>query len=277
MTETDLTPSKARHLHRFYRAFLALSGSKRVVDKYPELLFRNGLVDLAFPQACKIVIIRNGADICRSIETWSSKNGTSQADWWGRDGQKWDLLVDQLIRPDPHFAPLIPVLGQLDAQVDRAAVEWIVSMRQALDLQSTAAGALYFIRYEDLVANPEQQMKDLLKFCNLADDPVVIRYAKSQAPEEFASLMESLGRRVDSLACVAVNHQSLNPVVRDLQEKGVPVFSLLNDFAQGIRRNYVGSNNVKIGRIAAWMISKTVKQPGSWPSSLGATAGMDMT
>jgi LacI family transcriptional regulator len=51
-------------------------------------------------------------------------------------------------------------------------------------------------------------------------------------------------------------------VVRDLQDKGVPVFSLLNDFAQGIRRNYVGSNNVKIGRIAAWMISKTVKQPG---------------
>ena len=90
----------------------------------------------------------------------------------------------------------------------------------------------------------------------------VIRYAKSQAPEEFASLMESLGRRVDSLGCVAVNHQSLNPVVRDLQDKGVPVFSLLNDFAQGIRRNYVGSNNVKIGRMAAWMISKTVKQPG---------------
>ena len=90
----------------------------------------------------------------------------------------------------------------------------------------------------------------------------VIRYAKSQAPEEFASLMESLGRRVDSLACVAVNHQSLNRVVQDLQEKGVPVFSLLNDFAQGIRRNYVGSNNVKIGRVAAWMISRSVKQPG---------------
>ncbi|MGI3186855.1 LacI family DNA-binding transcriptional regulator [Nioella aestuarii] len=90
----------------------------------------------------------------------------------------------------------------------------------------------------------------------------VIRYAKSQAPEEFASLMESLGRRVDALACVAVNHQSLNRVVQDLQAKGVPVFSLLNDFAQGIRRYYVGSNNVKVGRVAAWMISRSVKQPG---------------
>lgn len=89
-----------------------------------------------------------------------------------------------------------------------------------------------------------------------------IRYAKSQAPEEFASLMASLGRKVDSLACVAVNHQHLNRVVQELKDKGVPVFSLLNDFAQGIRRNYVGTNNVKVGRVAAWMMSKTVKQPG---------------
>jgi len=90
----------------------------------------------------------------------------------------------------------------------------------------------------------------------------VIRYAKSQSPEEFADLMERLGRKVDSLACVAVNHQRLNRVVQDLKERGVPVFSLLNDFAQGIRRSYVGMNNVKVGRVAAWMISKTVTQPG---------------
>lgn len=179
MTASDLSRSKMRQLHRFHRAFLALSGSKRVVDKYPELLFRDSLLDKAFPQASKIVIIRNGADICRSIEAWSSRNGTTQADWWGRNGQKWELLVDQLIRPDPHFAPLLPVLGQLTNQIDRAAVEWIASMRQAQDLQRNAAGDLHFIRYEDLVSDPAHHMQGILNFCGLSDDPVVIRYAKS--------------------------------------------------------------------------------------------------
>ena len=40
------------------------------------------------------------------------------------------------------------------------------------------------------------------------------------------------------------------------------MFSLLNDFAQGIRKHYVGLNNLKIGRLAAWMITKTVHEPG---------------
>jgi len=42
----------------------------------------------------------------------------------------------------------------------------------------------------------------------------------------------------------------------------VPVFSVLNDFAQGIRKNYLGLNNMKVGRLAAWMITNTVRDPG---------------
>lgn len=90
----------------------------------------------------------------------------------------------------------------------------------------------------------------------------VIRFAKSQSPEEFASLFRSMGPRVDALGALAVNHQSLDHVVEDLDRDGVPVVSLLNDFAQGIRRSYVGTNNIKIGRQAAWMICKTCAAPG---------------
>ena len=90
----------------------------------------------------------------------------------------------------------------------------------------------------------------------------VIRYATSQSPDEFAEILADLGRRVDVVAAVAVNHQKLNQVVLDLKARGVPVFSLLNDFAQGIRRNYLGMNNMKIGRVAAWMVTKVVQQPG---------------
>jgi hypothetical protein len=97
MTGADGQNGRAQRLRRFYQTFLSLSFSRRVVDKYPELLFRNGLIDAAFPDACKIVLLRNGADICQSIENWSGAHGDAEVDWWGLDDQKWRLLVDQLV------------------------------------------------------------------------------------------------------------------------------------------------------------------------------------
>lgn len=90
----------------------------------------------------------------------------------------------------------------------------------------------------------------------------VIRFAQSQSPHEIAQLLRDVGGRVDALAAIAVNHRMLDQVVQDLQDAGVPTFSLLNDFAQGIRRNYIGLNNMKVGRQAAWTITRTCSTLG---------------
>ena len=42
----------------------------------------------------------------------------------------------------------------------------------------------------------------------------------------------------------------------------MPVFSLLSDFAAGVRQGYVGMHNGKVGRTAAWMIGRCAKRPG---------------
>ncbi|MDU8912005.1 LacI family DNA-binding transcriptional regulator [Aestuariicoccus sp. MJ-SS9] len=89
-----------------------------------------------------------------------------------------------------------------------------------------------------------------------------IRYASSQSPAEYAELLTDLGARCDAVACGAVNDQRLSQIVQDMKENGVPVISMLNDFAQGIRKNYIGLNNMKVGRLAAWMITKTSPQAG---------------
>lgn len=90
----------------------------------------------------------------------------------------------------------------------------------------------------------------------------VIRFASSQSPDEFASLLVDLGKSCDAVACVAVNHHRLDQAVQDLKARGVPVFALLNDFAKGIRRNYLGLNNMKVGRQAAWMVTRTARAAG---------------
>ena len=90
----------------------------------------------------------------------------------------------------------------------------------------------------------------------------VIVFSASQAPSDFAGLIEGLAGRVDAVAATAVAHPEITETVQRLKDRGVPVVAVLNDFAQGVRQNYVGLNNVKVGRVAAHMIATSVHHHG---------------
>ncbi|QYK42152.1 MAG: LacI family DNA-binding transcriptional regulator [Paracoccaceae bacterium] len=89
-----------------------------------------------------------------------------------------------------------------------------------------------------------------------------IEFATSQSPADFAALIDGLAGRVDAIAATAVTHPEVTEAVMRANARGIPCFALLNDFAQGVRQNYLGLNNMKIGRIAAHMIAQTMHQPG---------------
>lgn len=91
---------------------------------------------------------------------------------------------------------------------------------------------------------------------------VLIEFATSQTPADFAGLMDGLAGRVDAVAATAVTHPDVTDAVMRLNARNVPCFALLNDFAQGVRQNYLGLNNMKVGRIAAHMIVTATHQPG---------------
>lgn len=87
-------------------------------------------------------------------------------------------------------------------------------------------------------------------------------FSPSQTPADFAEAMETLSADVDVLGATAITHNTITEKIEDLQARGVPCFSVFNDFAQGVRQSYVGLNNVKVGRIAASMIATAVHRPG---------------
>jgi LacI family transcriptional regulator len=91
---------------------------------------------------------------------------------------------------------------------------------------------------------------------------VQVAFATSQSPRDFTALMEGLAPRVDVIAATAVTHPDVTDAVTRLNERGIPCFSLLNDFAQGVRQNYIGLNNLKVGRIAAHMMATAAHQVG---------------
>jgi LacI family transcriptional regulator len=87
-------------------------------------------------------------------------------------------------------------------------------------------------------------------------------FAASQAPGEVAGLMRKMAGRCDVIAATSVNHPDITSAVEDLKTQGVPVYALLSDFAQGVRAGYVGLDNLRAGRIAAWTIGLAAKGPG---------------
>ncbi len=96
-------------------------------------------------------------------------------------------------------------------------------------------------------------------------------FASSQAPGEVAGLLRSMGTRCDVIAATAVNHPEITAAVEELKTKGIPVFALLSDFAQGVRAGYLGLNNLKAGRVAGWMIGLAAKRPGKVAIFVGGT------
>lgn len=89
-----------------------------------------------------------------------------------------------------------------------------------------------------------------------------IEFAVSQSPSEVSNLLLGMAGRVDAVAATAVNHHAITEAVTQLRDQGIPTFALFSDFAQGVRMNYIGTNNLKVGRVAAWMLSTAAPRPG---------------
>jgi LacI family transcriptional regulator len=91
---------------------------------------------------------------------------------------------------------------------------------------------------------------------------LVLEFSVSQSPSDMAGLLRQMRGRCDVLAATAVNHPEVTAAVEELKEAGLRVFSLLSDFAQGVRAGYLGLNNLKIGRTAGWMVALSARRPG---------------
>ena len=87
---------------------------------------------------------------------------------------------------------------------------------------------------------------------------LIIDFLPNQNPGEIVEKLISAGTRAQAVAVTSIDHPRITEAVAQLRAKGVPVFSLLSDFAQGIRHGYVGVNNLRVGRTAAWMIARNL-------------------
>jgi hypothetical protein len=183
LDESDADQEVKRNAHRLFGAYLTTVLSSRLVDKYPELLFRIPFVREIFPDARFIFLVRNGWDTCSSIDKWSARCGEQENgevhDWWGVDQRKWNIMLEELIEPDPYFSGLKTVIHTLEKHTDMAALEWIVTMREGLQRLQDNPDCIHMVRYEELADSPREILSGIASFAGLAEDETFLRYGES--------------------------------------------------------------------------------------------------
>lgn len=203
MDAMDATPAMSLRARRLFSRYLTLTGSSRVVDKYPELIFRVGYVRALFPDAKFIFVTRSGTDVVPSVVKWSErlgvKSGLRTDDWWGRNDIKWHYLRTQLILGDATYASVWPLATPDLDHTNRAALEWIVTMREGLAQEQRYPGAVLRVAYETLLDDPAGALERLQWQCGLEPDVRVTDYAKKRLYDNPAKGWPELHPAVDAL------------------------------------------------------------------------------
>ncbi|MBX7500025.1 sulfotransferase [Qipengyuania sp. YG27] len=180
---SEATPAQQRKIGKVYRWVSRMTGRSRVVDKYPELVFRIPYVTQLFPKARFVAIVRDGVDTVASVEFWSQRKsetvGEDRHDWWGLNDRKWQCLVRDIVPEHADLAPHSERLAATNNHLDRAAVEWIVSMREARAAARDFPEHVHMLGYEDLCSDSDAEIAAMLRHCDMDDDPTMRDYARS--------------------------------------------------------------------------------------------------
>ncbi|MCC5954582.1 MAG: LacI family DNA-binding transcriptional regulator [Natronohydrobacter sp.] len=88
------------------------------------------------------------------------------------------------------------------------------------------------------------------------------RYAASQAPDDFCAELAVVSETCAALATSAITHAKVAKFGARLMQCDLPIFALLNDFGRDAHFGYFGLDNLRVGRIAGWMMAQRLQAGG---------------
>lgn len=98
----------------------------------------------------------------------------------------------------------------------------------------------------------------------------LIEFMDDFTPRKVAERLLAMGREVDAVALVAADHPVVNQAIETLHAQAVPVFAFVTDLTAPSIAGYVGIDNRKMGRTAAWAVAKLCQRPGKIGLILGS-------
>lgn len=98
---------------------------------------------------------------------------------------------------------------------------------------------------------------------------LTLDYLEDLSPERVAERLIALGQTCESVALVGAQHPLVSDAIDTVMEMGVPVTSLIAPLFATKNVNFVGLDAWKVGRTAAWMFNKAIRDPGKIGILLG--------
>ncbi len=89
-----------------------------------------------------------------------------------------------------------------------------------------------------------------------------VEFLEDLSPESVSKHMLKMGEKVDALAVVAAEHPRVTQAIERLHGQNVATFALISALTAPCGVGYVGLDNWKVGRTAAWAIANMCKSPG---------------
>jgi LacI family transcriptional regulator len=90
----------------------------------------------------------------------------------------------------------------------------------------------------------------------------IVEFVHELSPATIAERLRLLGEKADAVALVSVDHPHVAQAIEALRARGVPTLAMLSDLTAESRAGFVGRDNRKEGRTAAWMIARTARRAG---------------
>ncbi len=81
-------------------------------------------------------------------------------------------------------------------------------------------------------------------------------------PDNISQRLYALGKQCDAVAIIAADHPQIGQTIRALRDMGKPVTAYITDQSAPDRAAFVGTDNWKLGRTAAWIIANMTHEEG---------------
>jgi glycosyltransferase involved in cell wall biosynthesis len=158
------------------------SGKKLMVEKTPFNACRIGYLNALSP-GCKFVhLVRDGADVARSIDRLSRDREygiVGKRDynrWWGRGGCKWTALSSDGYAID--F--LKDEISQMRNYETKAVYEWLITLAEIDRWRQRLGDRLLEISYDQLSSDPAGSLRRICQFIGVSVDEQWLKRAAAR-------------------------------------------------------------------------------------------------
>jgi LacI family transcriptional regulator len=161
--------------------------------------------------------------------------------------------------------------------VRRATAERVLAAAERIGLYATGAirnrltgsdrpertlGFVLLQRSTPFYAQLGEALSDATKSAAAMTGRPRVEYLRELTHEAAAETLLKLGREVDAVAVVCADHPRVAQAVQALRDREVPVFALISDLSGPALAGYVGLDNWKLGRTAAWAAAGLPRRSG---------------